>query len=268
MTIRKAGKGSGWRWEPCCSYLSRSLAWDKSLVFLGSSFLLWIDISEQTESSGPTPPQHLWTHAWEHWGLSVVSGLRAPKGTGRFSYRFLQMLRHCEIPAGTVVCGFIWCDNIVNYQVKGTVILLIDFQAGVGFVLFVCFGWAIEDSFQGLPFFQFVPVHNGVLKGDPRELTTYVHCLVWSSSKGQLILRYPGVSIWKAWTRNQRFSNHFFSSWLSTQKQWEGTGSKINLQTQAKDIRKTQGVGISSGCWGEQQRQWTGCELQRINMQP
>lgn len=180
------------------------------LTFLCSSFLLWIDISEQTESSGPTPPQHLWTHAWEHWGLSVVSGLRAPKGTGRFSYRFLQMLRHREIPAGTVVCGFIWCDNIVNYQVKGTVILFINFQAGVGFVLFVCFGWAIEDSFQGLPFFQFVPVHNGVLKGDPRELTTYVHCLVWSSGKGQLILRYPGVSIWKAWKRNQRFSNHFF----------------------------------------------------------
>jgi hypothetical protein len=69
----------------------------------------------------------------------VGSGLRAPKGIGWFSYRFLQMLRHCEIPAGTVVRGFIRCDNIVDYQVKGTIILLINFQAGVGLVLFVSF---------------------------------------------------------------------------------------------------------------------------------
>lgn len=129
----------------------------------------------------------------------------------RFSYRFLQMMKHREIPAGTVVCGLICCDNVVDYQVKGTVILLICFQAGVGLVLLVSLGWAIEDSFQGLPFFQLVPVHDGVLKGDSRELAAYVHRLVWSSGKGQLILRYPGVSIWKVMERNQTFSNHCYS---------------------------------------------------------
>lgn len=155
------------------------------------------------------------------------------------------MLRHCEIPAGTVVRGFIRCDNIVDYQVKGTIILLINFQAGVGLVLFVSFDWAIEDSSQGLPFFQLVPVHNGVMKGNPRELATYVHRLVWSSGKGELILRYPGVSIWKARKRNQRFSQSFLFPVISVHKNNEREQrSKINLQTQVKDRRKSQEVDI------------------------
>lgn len=121
------------------------------------------------------------------------------------------MMRHREIPAGTVVCGFVCSDNIVDYQVKGTVALLICFQAGVELVLLLSLGWAIKDSFYGLPFSQLVPVHYGILKGDPRQLAAYVHRLVWSSCKRQLILRYPVVSIWKMRERNQRFPNHYYS---------------------------------------------------------
>lgn len=174
-TDHKRGRKRHWTENLKCKSVALPL-WLTSLrqvtcCLCAPSFLIWSGDIGLNMFQGPSlfkQPMNQWTRALRSllWSQEYESSQAVV--IGRFSFRSLLTLWHCEIPAGTVVSGFIQLGNIVNDQVKNTIMFIICLQAGIGPVLLVTFGWAIKDSSQGLPFFLLIPVHNGLLEKNPR----------------------------------------------------------------------------------------------------